>query len=784
MLALSESFVGGVFNPQWLTIPLVVLSYRYTERKHRFHLSQVWVNTFGILAVVLTGFEYFQQQFGSRTETGAFAGAHLLVFLTWIVLFQKKENRQYWSLCVLSGLHVAVGAVLTNSEIYGFFIFVYLFFILWTLTVYSLFRDVEKYSHSKANREPDDAAEFEDDSSQIASHQSLPGFREESRDSQGFASVHVLRQERWINSRFAWSVFNMASLVLVISAFFFFLIPRRWMGEGWNVGKNSLPPAAISGFADEVQLGTMGEILTSNKRVMQVRLYNNDTNKIIDIQKYAEKLGYNEPLFRGKVLDRYSNGVWNSEYGKGSLSTNSNPNAIWQTDLMGSDPRGERIRQEIILEPLGTNVLFAIADRTLKKYNAAKITGEKTLILFEQSNYMLIRPPRVASDKSLAYEIFVPNIMKKNTPESSGIQQLRTAKLHLETPGAEFPTLKRLARQIVEDPSRSFQNNAEKALALTSFLKETGGFTYSLTTTIQNPQIDPVEDFLQRKSGHCEYFASALTLMLREVGIPARMVSGFKGGNVNKFSGYFEVEQRHAHVWVEAYLNQRWVVFDPTPAARDDSVESMAQGSESWRAFMNYVSFLWGKYILGVSLEQQNKNIYIPLKEKFLETFQVAEGRTSFFALLKDFLTNKENWSGWKGALLVLAMAASLGLLYLLTRVLLKLLLSRSAKREEYLRRKRIVVEFYERFRAICEKMGYVREKAQTHLEFSNSVERQLRPILQQSHAVAVPQTITRAFYEIRFGKISLSNIQLDDMKSSVLRLERAISDSDGNLKR
>src|SRR5258708_33494589 len=93
-----------------------------------------------------------------------------------------------------------------------------------------------------------------------------------------------------------------------------------------------------------------------------------------------------------------------------------------------------------------------------------------------------------------------------------------------------------------------------------------------------DPSIDPVEDFLvSRKEGHCAYFASALALMLRSIGIPARMVNGFKGGDWNDLSNVLTVRQKHAHSWVEALVGEVgsgdasrrtpvWVTLDPTPA--------------------------------------------------------------------------------------------------------------------------------------------------------------------------------------------------------------------------
>jgi hypothetical protein len=80
--------------------------------------------------------------------------------------------------------------------------------------------------------------------------------------------------------------------------------------------------------------------------------------------------------------------------------------------------------------------------------------------------------------------------------------------------------------------------------------------------------VDPVLDFLTRsKKGHCEYFASAMALLSRSVGIPARVIGGYRVGEVNPLGGYHIVRERNAHAWVEAWVDGAgWKTFDPTPA--------------------------------------------------------------------------------------------------------------------------------------------------------------------------------------------------------------------------
>jgi hypothetical protein len=92
-------------------------------------------------------------------------------------------------------------------------------------------------------------------------------------------------------------------------------------------------------------------------------------------------------------------------------------------------------------------------------------------------------------------------------------------------------------------------------------------FTYSLDTGTASPKRDPLADFLfVTKRGYCEYFASAMAVLLRTQGIPARVATGFQSGYYNDVSGSWVLRASDAHAWVEAWIPGRgWVTFDPTP---------------------------------------------------------------------------------------------------------------------------------------------------------------------------------------------------------------------------
>ena len=96
------------------------------------------------------------------------------------------------------------------------------------------------------------------------------------------------------------------------------------------------------------------------------------------------------------------------------------------------------------------------------------------------------------------------------------------------------------------------------------------------------PAANPLEDFLDRtQAGHCEYFASAMALMLRARGVPARVVNGFRLGPWIPEGGYFRVSQDQAHSWVEYWDQGGWHVADPTPAAAGRALAERPSASAS-----------------------------------------------------------------------------------------------------------------------------------------------------------------------------------------------------------
>ena len=144
----------------------------------------------------------------------------------------------------------------------------------------------------------------------------------------------------------------------------------------------------------------------------------------------------------------------------------------------------------------------------------------------------------------------------------------------------------------------------ERARAIEAYLIGNYGYTLDLTPPAA---ANPIDDFLfNAKQGHCEYFASAMVLMLRSQGIPARLATGFLGAEYNPIEGYFIVRQSNAHAWVEAWLGEAlgWRQFDPTPpSGRPVSAELSA--ALFFQQALDFVQFRWDRYVLTYGFNDQ-----------------------------------------------------------------------------------------------------------------------------------------------------------------------------------
>jgi transglutaminase-like putative cysteine protease len=197
-----------------------------------------------------------------------------------------------------------------------------------------------------------------------------------------------------------------------------------------------------------------------------------------------------------------------------------------------------------------------------------------------------------------------------------------------------------------------------KASALEDHLRRE--FTYDLHSSSQGkPQ--PVDHFLfESKRGHCEFFSTALAVMLRMVGIPSRNVTGFVGGTWNRFGRYYAVREGDAHSWVEAYFDdvhdvRGWRTFDPTPPSGAQPLEPPDGAYYYLRDFVEALSQRWNTYVVGYDLRKQ-----VRLFDEVSSRYQRLRSKTGVDKGPLDKLTRGPSVAG--------AVLAALALGYVLWR--------------------------------------------------------------------------------------------------------------------
>ena len=329
------------------------------------------------------------------------------------------------------------------------------------------------------------------------------------------------------------------------------------------------------------------------------------------------------------------------------------------------------------------------------------------------------------------------------------------------------------------------------------FTNGQAGFQYSLSPgRKRDREADPVEDFvLNHKSGHCQFFASALALMLRSQGIPSRIVQGYRADSYNVVGGYYQLREMDAHAWVEAAIpadqvpsdeilpmegisGGAWLRLDPTPG---DNYISQSVAVSPWRQKIadttDYMQLLWSEYVLGLNEKRQRKAIYDPIMNAFRNAREQVFSRevwaTRWEAILErfrgDFFT-RENVRDSVIAIAVLTAAFYVLRFFLRIAWVLLGTLWRGSKR-----RRGPKIEFYRRFESILAKHGFQRPAQQTPREFAAAVGKQLRGTHDPGLA-EIPQNVVDLFYRVRFGSDRLDTQDAKRLENWLGTLQQALS--------
>jgi hypothetical protein len=380
----------------------------------------------------------------------------------------------------------------------------------------------------------------------------------------------VARPTRLLGRRLATLSALMTAGVLAITAALFFVLPRTARAALRQLWPERL---FLSAFSNEVTLGEIGEIKLQGTVLMHARIP-----------------GVAGPLalkWRGAALGKFDGKRWFNVSDPGEIIRIRGGQVI----LAGDEQRrrrGRRINYEVQLRPFASDFLF-IAGRP-----EALRVDSPLLIRTRSDSYRLGAP---AAD-ILRYGVYsFLEETAEDPPASPPPLAPASRAAYLQLPPLD-PRVRELALRLTEP----YVAEADKALAIERYLRTAYRYTLELPKT---EPADPIAYFLfERRAGHCEYFASAMAVMLRAAGIPSRVVTGFQSGVFNPLSGWYVIRASDAHSWVEAYLPRTgWTTFDPTPPD-----PAAASGAGLWMRLMllaDAAETFWNEWVLAYDLDRQ-----------------------------------------------------------------------------------------------------------------------------------------------------------------------------------
>lgn len=405
-------------------------------------------------------------------------------------------------------------------------------------------------------------------------------YRQGARDRTGLPVdvPRILRSRRVVGRSFLAVTCLLSVPIFVFTALLFVIFPRVGLSL---LLLNRGHTGRMIGFSGKVDLGAVGVLRSDPKLAMRV-----------EIPELPEPPPPRLTMhLRGTALDAYDGRTWTqSETFKRPTESDGGLVPIERYPDPAVDPV-----MRIDLEPIDPPVIFLPPNATGLRL---KHRGQ----LGVDANAMAQRGPegelryQPTDDRGLVYDVF---LSRKRAPT---FQRLPAAerRRYLDLPRDLPSRVVELAQQWTQGVDRP----ADRARAIQEHLRTE--YRYDLASPSgADPQ--PLDHFLfESKRGHCEFYSTAMAILLRAVDVPTRNVTGFVGGTYNRFGRFYAVRQGDAHSWVEVYLDgEGWMTFDPTPPA-DAAPKSELVGAWAYlRDFIEATSQRWDRHVVGYDLNQQ-----------------------------------------------------------------------------------------------------------------------------------------------------------------------------------
>jgi transglutaminase-like putative cysteine protease len=502
--------------------------------------------------------------------------------------------------------------------------------------------------------------------------------------------------------------------ILMLTGGLFFLLPRSANATLSRVMSHRIH---VPGFSNEVTLGQIGEVKSDSSAVMHVRP--------------------ESPLFpaglkwRGVALSEFDGKRWKNPTVVGEAARIEDG---WT--LVTDRPRtGRRLYYHVTINAVDSNALFVAGLPEHLRAEQEVLGTTRHGSLAPQNE--IVRGPndslRLRFMPPDNFRYFVWSVLEDPSAIAAHDALSPDAREHYLSLQQLDPRVRALAEQV----TAGLFTQLDRARAVENYLRRSYGYTLELP---DHETPDPVADFLfERRKGHCEYFASAMAVMLRAIGIPARLVNGFQSGTYNPISNQYVIRASDAHSWVEAYLEARgWTTFDPTPAdpfaRRDGLLAKFALWTDAADTFWQewVLRYDQGRQlILAAQLENSSRSLRMGWVGGWSGSVQQWRSRIA-------------NWSGTHGPVLVLLAALASALVLAGPRVL------RSLRMLHRVRRARggqasasDATLLYQRMLDVLRYRGFQKPPWFTPREFAASLPAETGMLVDQ---------FTSAYNDLRFG--------------------------------
>src|SRR5579864_5810142 len=471
------------------------------------------------------------------------AAVHLLIFASIIRLYSSRTVRDYIFLALLAFAAMLASAILTVNTTF-----------LIALAVFLLLA-VSSFVGLEVRRSSEGAV--------------FPVF------DPGSTAARRLHRALGLTSALV------AASALVIGGLIFFLIPRFTAGY---MSAFNLQPTLMTGFTDNVELGEIGVIQQSSAVVMRIRVQG-DAARAQEIH------------WRGMILTNFDGKRWFTPTADSIVVTPDGSGAY----QLGVAPLPADsyylLRYTVLMEPIATDAIFVAAHPlTIWGRFGSDSGGDHA------RSYLVLNRTGALSNpfhntEPTHYDAIsrIPAVRPQNLRAAPAEYPADISSTYLQLPRLD-PRVKQLAEQITADAPTPYDKASNIALYLHT------RFGYTLDLSDMNHR-DPLAYFLfVKRAGNCEYFASAMVVMLRTLGIPARYATGFLAGEYNDLAHDYIVRASDAHSWVEAYFpGYGWITFDPTPPGDEKHNGAFARLGMYW----DWFQFSWNEWIINYDFAHQ-----------------------------------------------------------------------------------------------------------------------------------------------------------------------------------